>query len=346
MDFLFKRSNGTYVFTEKTFDDISPKGGFGDWLSFGKKTSPDLLASFYYAHCADLMATMAKALGKPAEETKYRSVGQKVREAILVHYYDPANNRFKVNAEIYGDGKGYVDGHLGFSGHTQTAYANAIHMKLLPSSDISKAAQYLADLIAENDNKLATGFLGAKPLLPALSATGNSDLAYKLFLSKEFPSWGFEVVNGSTSIWERWDSYTIEDGFKYNASMNSFSHYAFGAVCEWMFGNAAGIKNDAPGFKEITVRPEIAPSGINRLNASFRSPQGVIKSSWKKNSQTLLVSVTVPVNTRATIALPEFGANKVSVIQGKSAPGLTSLGTPEGRNTFKAGSGTYTFEIR
>lgn len=346
MDFLSKRSHGTFVFKEKTFHDISPKGGFGDWLSFGKKTSPDLLASFYYAHCADLMAEMAGALGKKEDEEKYKKVGQLVRAAITDHYYDNSSKKFAVDAAAYGDGKGYVDGQLGFTGHTQTTYANAIYMDLLSSADKQAAGQYLVDLISENNGKLATGFLGAKALLPALSATGHSDLAYQLFLSKEFPSWGFEVMNGSTSIWERWDSYTIEDGFKYNASMNSFSHYAFGAVCEWMFGNVAGIKNAAPGFKKVIFKPEIPKEGINRLNATYRTPHGLIRSSWKKSDNSLQFSITVPVNTTASIVVPSFGKNQVRLLQGKNAPAFTHKGMEDGRNVYETGSGTYVFEIR
>jgi alpha-L-rhamnosidase len=268
MDFLEKRSNGTYVFVEKSFEDISPKGGFGDWLSFGKKTSPDMLASFYYSYCSDMMAEMAAATGNTADEKRYKEVGAKVRKAIVAHYGDK-DGRFKCDSLTYGNGDGYVDGQLGFTGHTQTAYANTIYMKIVPEKERIKAGEHLAKLIAQNGGKLATGFLGAKPLLPALSATGHSDIAYQLFLSKEFPSWGFEVENGSTTIWERWDSYTKEDGFKYNAAMNSFSHYAFGAVCEWMFGNAAGIQAVSPGYAKFDIRPEIAPSGINTVKSNL-----------------------------------------------------------------------------
>lgn len=156
-------------------------------------------------------------------------------------------------------------------------------MNIVDSASMKKSGDLLVNLLNENGGKHATGFLGAKPLLPALSVTGHYDMAYKLFLSKEFPAWGFEAENGSTTIWERWDSFTKNDGFKYNAAMNSFSHYAFGAVCEWMFGNAAGIKASKPGFAEFEIRPEIAPdgmgkNGINRLSASLRTMNGVISS--------------------------------------------------------------------
>ncbi|WP_439558482.1 family 78 glycoside hydrolase catalytic domain, partial [Dyadobacter sp.] len=349
MDFLEKRSNGAYVFKENAFADIDPKGGFGDWLSFGKKTPPDLLASFYYAYCADLMSEMAEATGNMKDKQHFTETGAKVRKAVLAHYTD-SEGRFKCDQKAYGDGAGYVDGALGFTGHTQTAYANAIYMNIIDPAEMKKSGDMLAELLRENGGRLATGFLGAKPLLPALSATGHSDMAYKLFLSKEFPSWGFEVENGSTTIWERWDSFTKEDGFKYNAAMNSFSHYAFGAVCEWMFGNAAGIKATKPGYAEFDIRPEIAPDGmgregISRLAASLRTINGVIVSEWAKTQNGLTMKVVVPVNTKARIYIPRFSEGQVFVNSREMSQSkqVKILGKEEGYTLVEVGSGTYEF---
>lgn len=351
MDFLDTRSKGTYVFKENAFAEIDPKGGFGDWLSFGKKTPPDMLASFYYAYCADLMAEMAGAIGNAKDQQRFTDTGKKVREAIRAHYVDQ-DGRFKCDAQAYGNGAGYVDGSLGFTGHTQTAYANAIYMDIINRADRGKAGAYLTALLKENGDKLGTGFLGAKPLLPALSATGHSDLAYKLFLSKEFPSWGFEVENGSTTIWERWDSFTKEDGFKYNAAMNSFSHYAFGAVCEWMFGNAAGIVMTKPGFETFDIRPEIAPdgmgsNGINHLKASLRTINGTIVSEWSKAGGKLTMKVSVPVNTLAHIYVPA-GADAQVLVNGKRLPSsalVKTVGQENSRVMIEAGSGDYEFTV-
>jgi alpha-L-rhamnosidase len=352
MDFLEKRSYGAYVFKENAFDDIDPKGGFGDWLSFGKKTPPDMLASFYYAYCADMMAEMAEAIGNQKDYAHFTKTAAAVRKAVLAHYTD-SEGRFKTDEKAYGKGEGYVDGALGFTGHTQTAYANAIYMKVLKETDTGKAGAYLVELLKANGGRLGTGFLGAKPLLPALSASGHSDEAYKLFLSKEFPSWGFEVENGSTTIWERWDSFTKEDGFKYNAAMNSFSHYAFGAVCEWMFGNAAGIRATKPGFETFDIRPEIAPEGIgkdgiNYLNASLHTINGKIVSEWKKENGKLNMKVTVPVNTTAHIYVP---ARSAAYILRNGKPLSTSPNTWVSRQENEyvivtAGSGSYQFSVR
>lgn len=351
MDFLEKRSGGTFVFKETAFKDLDPKGGFGDWLSFGKKTPPDMLASFYYAYCADLMTQMAKAIGNQSEQKRFSDTADKIRKAVLAHYTD-ATGRFICDAIAYGKGEGYVDGNLGFSGNTQTAYANAIYMNIISSKDVTRSGDYLAELIKENGGKLATGFLGAKPLLPALSASGHSALAYDMFLSKEFPSWGFEVENGSTTIWERWDSFTKEDGFKYNAAMNSFNHYAFGAVCEWMFSNAAGIQQTQAGFDHFDIKPEIDPkSGAGRisdLKATFHTMHGDIVSAWKKESDHLTMQVTVPVNTAANIYVPAESADQLTV-DGKKVADFKDIVVKNGDKGFvilQVGSGSYLVKLK
>jgi len=350
MDFLEKRSKGTFVFKEASFKDLDPKGGFGDWLSFGKKTPPDLLASFYFAYCAELMSQMAKATGNAADEKRFAEIAAKVKKAVLDHYTD-ASGRFICDSLAYGKGAGYVDGNLGFSGHTQTAYANAIYMNIIKPSAVQSAGNFLADLIKQNGGKLATGFLGAKPLLPALSASGHSDAAYDLFLSKEFPSWGFEVENGSTTIWERWDSYTKEDGFKYNAAMNSFNHYAFGAICEWMFGNAAGIQPTQAGFSHYNIRPEIDPKSgkgrINSLKATYHSMHGEIASGWERRGGKLFMLVSIPVNTHADIFVPAKSTDQL-LVNGKKVNQHADLtGSVEDDRTIKlsVGSGTYQIQV-
>ena len=186
MQFLETKSKGEYVFKETAFAEVDPKGGFGDWLSVGKKTPPDMLATMYYAYSASLMQEMASAIGDEKEAAHFKEVFAKVKAAFLKHYTN-AEGKFICNAAAYGNGKGYVDGEMGFEGHTQTAYANAIFMNLLDSTHTLKAAKWLNELVVNNGNKLTTGFLGVRPMLPALSATGNSETAYKLLFQKEYP---------------------------------------------------------------------------------------------------------------------------------------------------------------
>ena len=310
LKFMETKTKGNYVYKEGSFDDINPKGGFGDWLSVGKKTPPDLLASIYLAYCADLMAEMALAIDKKSDVAYFKDLSAKAKKAFSIHYTN-GTGKFITDAAVYGNGNGYVDGELGFDGHTQTAYANAIYMKILSPENEQVAGNYLVDLIKENGGKLSTGFLGVRPLLPALSATGNSNEAYKLLVSTEYPSWGFEVINGANTIWERWDSYIKGQGFKNNAGMNSFNHYAFGSVNEWLFGYAAGIKVNAAGYRTFTVKPEIANIGINYVKANYHSINGEISSSWKKTGDKIIMNVTIPANTKATVFIPAKNKNNV-----------------------------------
>ncbi len=347
MAFLEQRSNGRYYFTEGSFEDFNPKGGFGDWLSVGKKTPPDMIATMYYNYCALLMAEMAEALGNKNDADHFADVSQKIKKAFASHYMDAAG-KLKTNAAAYGDGTGYVDGPLGFSGHTQTAYANAVYLKILSPESLVRAGHYLADLVRNNNNQLATGFLGFKPLLPALSATGHSDLAYALIRDTAYPSLGFEVVNGATTIWERWNSFTKDKGFENNAGMNSFNHYAFGAVCEWMFQNMAGIQPIDAGFKTFMIKPEIADSGIHYASAIYHSIHGKIAASWKKDGASLKLSVTVPVNTTAVVQLPVTNASAI-LCNGKPLSDnkdiLIAEENEQRHTTVEAGSGTYEFLV-
>jgi alpha-L-rhamnosidase len=167
---------------------------------------------------------------------------------------------------------------------------------------------------------MATGFLGTKDLLPVLSAHGQHDLAVRLFQSRRFPSWGYAVVNGATSVWERWDSYTKEDGFgRHNAAMNSFSHYAFGAVCEWMFRTLAGIDSEGAGFDHILLRPAPPSPGSNPdhtpihwVRAHHDSIHGRISSAWRLENGVFTYEVTVPPNTNASVVLPAAGIEDVT----------------------------------
>jgi len=345
MQFLEKRSGGNYYFAEASFEDINPKGGFGDWLSVGKKTPPDMLATMYYNYCALMMAEMAKAIDNADAATYYTNISEKIKKGFAEHYIG-ADGKLTDNAAAYGNGNGYIDGSLGFSGHTQTAYANAIYMHILSPDNLVKAGEYLKQLVEANNDQLATGFLGFKPLLPALSATGNSHLAYTLAKDTAYPSLGFEVVNGSTTIWERWNSYIKGKGFENNAGMNSFNHYAFGAICEWMFQNMAGIQpGESAGFNTFVIKPEIAASDINYVKATYHSVKGEIQSSWKKINGQLKIRVSIPVNTKADIIIPS--ASEHILINGKSLHEFSDHSIVENNKaiSIKLGSGNYNIVI-
>jgi alpha-L-rhamnosidase len=344
MEFLEKRSIGKYYFPEGAFADINPKGGFGDWLSIGKKTSPDLLATMYFGYCASLMAKMAQAAGRNSEAEHYADMFKKIKKAFYNHYVSP-DGKLKCDEAAYGNGDGYVDGDRGFTGNTQTAYANAIYMNMLPDSLIPKAGENLNELIEKNNGYLTTGFLGVKPLLPALSKTGNSETAYQLLLNKNYPSWGYEVNNGATTMWERWDSYTKGKGFE-DAGMNSFSHYSFGSVCEWMFEYMAGIKSKGTAYKHIIIKPDISKDKISFVNASLNTMNGKIVSSWKVEGNKLLMHIVIPVNTMAEVYVPsvESSTIKENGIDIKESPDIKIYKFENGIQKVNVGSGNYNFE--
>lgn len=348
MAFLKARAQDD-VLKEGTFEDVDPKGGFGDWLSIGEKTSPDLIATLYYFYCAKLMGEMCDAIAEKSYAESFRKEASAIQEGFKKHYIG-ANSQLKTDKAVYGNGDGYVDGKNGFSGHTQTAYANALYFGILEGEDLDNAGIYLRKLVEANDDKLTTGFLGFKPLLPALSNSGSSDKAYKLILSTTYPSLGYEVVNGATSIWERWDSYIQGKGFVHNAAMNSFSHYAFGSVNEWFFENMIGIKMLDRGYRTFSIAPEIPEQNqeVKQVKGSYRSISGRIKSAWDYTGKNKMHQLEIPVNTTAyfylkastkeMIYINEIELSKSNLVQGieKTSEGVK----------LKLGSGKYQVAIK
>jgi alpha-L-rhamnosidase len=182
---------------------------------------------------------------------------------------------------------------------------------------------------------------------------GHHDLAVRLLQSREFPSWGYEIEQGATTIWERWDSYTKEDGFgRHNAAMNSFSHYAFGAVCEWMFSTLAGIEMAEPAFGEILIQPSPPSPGSNPdhepvtwVKARYDSIRGPISVSWKRESGHFHLTVTIPANTTARVAIPSKDAAAITE-SGQpvtDARGVKLVNVADGKAMLSIGSGTYRF---
>jgi len=196
--------------------------------------------------------------------------------------------------------------------------------------------------------------------LPVLSSVGENDLAVKHFQSRKFPSWGYEVDQGATTIWEHWDSYTKAHGFggmdgKQNASMNSFAHYSFGAVCEWMLGELAGIQSDGPGYERIIIHPLPPSPGsnpdhppINWVKAHYDSIPGRIVSNWRRTANSFELETTIPANTTATVYVPATSADKVTE-SGRplsKAVGVTFLRMEGDRAVLAVESGSYRFVSR
>jgi len=313
---------------------------WGDWLSFGKKTPLDYVDTVYFAYSASLMAQMAAAIGKADDAAAYAELFQKIKTAFNKKYV-------------------HADGSLGVD--TETAYALALHMDLLPPELRGRSGKILADKLRAGEtvenSGMTTGFLGTRPLLPVLTSVGENDLAVKHFQSRKFPSWGYEVAQGATTVWEHWDSYTKAHGFggmdgKQNSSMNSFAHYSFGAVCEWMINDLAGIQSDGPGYDKIIIHPHPPTPGSNKdhepihwVKAHYDSIHGRITSNWRRLENQFELETEIPANTTATIYLPASGAHTLSE-GGKplaKAKGVTLLHM-DGKNAVLAvKSGKYIF---
>ncbi len=311
---------------------------WGDWLNVNEDTPIDFIDTCYHALDCSMMADMADALGRGMEAENYRARFARIQTAFS-------------KAFLKADGTLNVD--------TQSAYVLALWVGLIPEERVESAVRELAKRIAANDFRMATGFLGTRSLLPALSSSGEHDLATRLFQSRKFPSWGYAVTNGANTVWERWDSYTVENGFngasgKQNASMNSFSHYAFGAVMEWAYRTLAGIDTEGAGFRDIVIRPRPpTPSGnpdqkpIDWVRAEYHSINGRIASAWRLENGALTLDVTIPANTTATVFLPGVGSGKVSESGGPlgKAAGVESFAAEGDALKVRIGSGSYQFRV-
>jgi alpha-L-rhamnosidase len=311
-------------------DFIRPPGGnnWGDHLAVGEETSKGFVAASHYGFDAKLMIELAKALGKEEDVVKYKKLFQNIKEAFAKKY-------------ILDNGNTTED--------TQTTYALALYFDLYPEELAAKGAARLAQKIKENGDKFTTGFHGTKYVMLVLAQYGYHDLSYRLFKQTEYPSWGFSVVNGSTSIWERWNSYTDdeEQNDLFNRQMNSFSHYAFGSVAEWMFMYALGIDSEDDGYRNIIIKPSISRE-MDFMHGSYKSINGTIKSAWAWMGKSIEYSITIPTNTKAKIYLPSDDPSRIK--QGNKPlskqEGIEIIESTTSETIVGVGSGTYTFSVK
>jgi alpha-L-rhamnosidase len=281
-----------------------------------------VLATAYFAYSTRLTADAAAVLGKKEDARKYDELFQQIKAAF---------------------NKAYVAPDARIKGNTQTCYVLALWFDLLPKEKRAAAARYLADDIKSRGTHLSTGFVGTAWLMPTLSATGNTEIAYKLLLNDTFPSWGYSIKHGATSIWERWDGWTAEHGFQ-DPAMNSFAHYSFGAVARWMFQSVAGIDMAQPGYQQLLIHPQPAP-GLTWVKASYGSIHGRIATQWKTANGKLALVVSIPANTTATIVLPTADAATVTESDKPlaQAEGVKVLETSDGVVRLEVGAGEYRF---
>lgn len=295
---------------------LRPDDGFGDWLNVQEETPKDVIGTAYFAHVTDLVSRAAEVLGKdPAPYTaRFRAVRDAFRAAYVTE-----------GGKVKGD--------------TQTAYVLALSMDLLEEADRAPAADRLVALIRARDWHLSTGFLGTPRLLPVLTATGHHDVAQRLLAQRTFPSWGYQIDRGSTTMWERWDSVRPDGSFQ-DAGMNSFNHYAYGSVGEWMYANILGIAPGAPGFRKVVVRPRPG-GGVTEAEGRYDSVYGPVSTAWKQDGEHFTLTVSLPANTTAEVWVPEGGKGAKGT---KTAHGTADyLRTEDGCRVYAAGSGTHRF---
>ena len=232
---------------------------------------------------------------------------------------------------------------------SQTGYALGLYFNIFKESDRNAAAAALVENIKNKGWHLTTGFCGVSYLAPALSSAGYHDVAYRLLEQETYPSWLYPVLQGATTVWERWNSYTLENGFG-DADMNSFNHYAYGSVMEWVFRYGVGIERDEenPGYKHIILQPTIGGS-FSYMKGRYDSIYGMIESGWTVDEGgAFTYNASVPANTTATLYLPQPAYGSVILESGnpaEDAEGVTYAGIQDGKAVFELSSGDYSFSL-
>lgn len=299
----------------------SARSNWNDWLNLDDNTGVDVLGTAYYAEDARMMAEMAKAIGEDEDAAEYAALSQDVREAFT-------------DKLIADDGT--------VQGNSQTAYAMALGMKLVTDPELRvKVGQKFVAKLKTSDNHLTTGFLGTPWLLPALTSIDRTDLAYTMILKKDYPSWGYEIAKGATTMWERWNSIGPDGSFG-DEGMNSFNHYAYGAVGDWMYQNIGGISALTAGYKKSRIAPAVG-GGLTSGHGEYESVYGTISSEWKAEGDDLTLDVEIPVNTTSRISVP--AANLTAVTEGgkplADVDGVSDIALEDGVVSFTVGSGSY-----
>ncbi|WMD06302.1 alpha-L-rhamnosidase [Streptomyces sp. FXY-T5] len=297
-----------------------------DWLHLDDPTEQGVLGTAYYAENARMMAETAEALGDESAASDYRELSSDIRHAFT---------------------RAYVSADGTVKGNSQTGYAMALGMDLVADPAlVGKVGERFVAKLALTGYHLRTGFIGTPLLLPALSRIGRDDLAYAMLLHKDYPSWGYEIEKGGTTMWERWNS-IMPDGEFGPVDMNSFNHYAYGAVGDWMFQNIGGLSALEPGYRRSRIAP--VPGGeLTRGSGSLHTVHGLLSSRWTSRDGVFTLKVTVPVNTVAEVHVP--ADTRRAVAEGgrpaDRAEGVRFLRMEDGAAVFRVGSGTYDFVAR
>lgn len=298
-------------------------GGYNDWLNLDDDTPATVIDTAFLAKGTREFAQMAQALGRDDDAQAYRERYEAIKAAF---------------------GAAFVGADGTVRGDSQTAYILTITNDLIPAGLEDQVASQFVETLERRGNHLSTGFLGVDGLLPALTKIGRTDIAYTLLQNTDYPSWGYEIGKGATTIWERWNS-IMPDGSFGPVEMNSFNHYAYGAVGEWMYRTMAGVSALEPGYRRVLVAPQ-AGAGVDWVDFALDTPYGTVSSSWRADaSGAMQLDVTVPANTTAEIRIPT--SSRWAVTEGRapaeSVPGIEFSSFADGVAVFTVGSGEYAF---
>ena len=322
----------------KAGDSYMWKGGskYGDWLFYHPPvnnhpepdghTDHDFIATAYFAYSTSLLAQAARELGKTEDAKTYTDLFNKIKGVFIREYVTPA-------------------GRVGTC--SQTSYILALKFNLLPDELREKAAGFLVGDIKSRRNHLSTGFLGTIYICHELTRAGYTEVAYDLLLQETYPSWLYPVKMGATTIWERWDGQKPDSTFQ-DAGMNSFNHYAYGAIGDWMYRVSAGLDTKTPGYRHLLIQPHPARQ-LEYTKATYESPYGTVASGWERKDGKIIIKVKIPANSDATIFLPVSDPSEITQdgqpIQGGKDEFIISEETGEDRRIgLVRGSGEYTFE--
>lgn len=311
-------------------NDLLEFSHYGDWVAV-EKTPGDFVSSFYYYYDVVILMKIAEALRYDSEIKTYKELAERIKKAIHKKYFDA-------------DTKNYANG-------TQTANLLPLHLDIVPEEEKGSVFGNLrSDILYKNNTHLTTGIIGTKHLLEVLSKFNSSDLAYELATQTTYPSWGYMIANGATTLWELWQ-------YKTGPSMNSHNHPMFGSVGTWLYQALAGInqQEDSFGFRNILIRPQMVRD-LEFVAGTIHTPRGNVTSAWTKCDRNVSLDVTIPVNAQAEIHLPKFGWDSVTLKENgsqiydgqKFLTGLEGIFmVEETHNTviIKIGSGRYSFQL-
>lgn len=347
-------------------DDLLDLGKWGDWCPPWHVNSVDtpyeLVSQWYYYHDTALMSQIATILGKPADAEAYRKKADRIKTAFNLKFlhgnqYGGTPDRWYrrlIPKVATPDEARVIEHHLAdtFGVRSQTGHVLALYLNLVPEEQKAAVLQKLVqDIVVIHGTHVNTGIIGTRYLFDVLSDNGHAELAFKLATQTTYPSWGYMIKEGATTLWERWEYLT-------DLGMNSQNHIMLGSIDAWFYRYLAGIHRDpaAPGWQHVVIKPHVL-GDLTFVSASLNTPKGLIAVSWTKQHDAFLLDVTIPVNTTAQINIPKRGWQQVRISEGSveiwrngalthNVSGISGGQEQENWVTYAVGSGAYRFEVR